>query len=306
MAEHPRSQPARLLVLGAGAAQLGLLEAAAARDLTVIAVDRDPLAAGFALRRRARRDLVRGRAGRRAPRPRARASTGSSRRVRTGRSASRPGSPNGSGCRTRSTAPPPCSRPRRRDSASASPQPACSQPRTFSASDPAIPFPCVVKAPDRQGQRGLTLVREPSGLAAAVEAAVAESRGGGVLVEELIDGPELTVNAVSRGRSVRSAHGHRPDRSPSRPRSASRSRTPGRASTRPTPWSRPRAPPSRRSGSRTGRATPRSGSARTGGRTSSRSRPGSAAATTQSSAGPPSASTSTTSRVDFALGDRSL
>jgi len=72
------------------------------------------------------------------------------------------------------------------------------QPRTFSTSDPAIPFPCVVKAPDRQGQRGLTLVREPSAFAAAVEAAVAESRGGGVLVEELIDGPELTVNAVSR------------------------------------------------------------------------------------------------------------
>jgi biotin carboxylase len=72
------------------------------------------------------------------------------------------------------------------------------QPRTFSASDPAIPFPCVVKAPDRQGQRGLTLVNEPSAFPAAVEAAVAESRGGGVLVEELIDGPELTVNAVSR------------------------------------------------------------------------------------------------------------
>ena len=71
------------------------------------------------------------------------------------------------------------------------------QPRTFSASDPDIPFPCVVKAPDRQGQRGLTLVREPSAFAAALEAAVAESRGGGALVEELIDGPELTVNAVS-------------------------------------------------------------------------------------------------------------
>jgi biotin carboxylase len=71
------------------------------------------------------------------------------------------------------------------------------QPRTFSTSDPEITFPCVVKAPDRQGQRGLTLVREPSALAAAVETAIAESRGGGVLVEELIDGPELTVNAVS-------------------------------------------------------------------------------------------------------------
>ena len=49
MAEHPRAQRKRLVVLGAGAAQLGLLEAAAARDVTVIAVDRDPLARGFAL-----------------------------------------------------------------------------------------------------------------------------------------------------------------------------------------------------------------------------------------------------------------
>ena len=49
MAERPRSEPARLLVLGAGPAQLGLLEAAAARGPHVIAADRDPLAPGFGL-----------------------------------------------------------------------------------------------------------------------------------------------------------------------------------------------------------------------------------------------------------------
>ena len=77
------------------------------------------------------------------------------------------------------------------------------QPRVFSAGDPAAPFPCVVKAADRQGQRGLTLVRDAAGLDAAVAEAAAESRGGGVLVEELIEGPELTVNAVSvEGRFV--------------------------------------------------------------------------------------------------------
>jgi len=38
----------RLLVLGAGAAQLGLLEAARARGLFVIAADRDAGAPGFA------------------------------------------------------------------------------------------------------------------------------------------------------------------------------------------------------------------------------------------------------------------
>ena len=42
----PRSDK-RLLVLGAGPAQLGLLEAAHDRGLYVIAVDRDPLAPGF-------------------------------------------------------------------------------------------------------------------------------------------------------------------------------------------------------------------------------------------------------------------
>ena len=49
MARRPRARR-RLLVLGAGPAQLGLLEAARARgDLEVIAVDRDPQAVGFAL-----------------------------------------------------------------------------------------------------------------------------------------------------------------------------------------------------------------------------------------------------------------
>ena len=38
----------RLLVLGAGPAQIGLLRAARERDLFVIAVDRDPSAPGFA------------------------------------------------------------------------------------------------------------------------------------------------------------------------------------------------------------------------------------------------------------------
>ena len=56
--------------------------------------------------------------------------------------------------------------------------------------------PCVVKAPDRQGQRGLTLV-DGAELPAAIEVALAASRGGACLVEELVDGPEVTVNAFS-------------------------------------------------------------------------------------------------------------
>jgi len=57
----------------------------------------------------------------------------------------------------------------------------------------------VVKAPDRQGQRGLALVRERDELEPALEQARAESRTGAVLVEEHVEGPEVTVNAFSVG-----------------------------------------------------------------------------------------------------------
>ena len=57
--------------------------------------------------------------------------------------------------------------------------------------------PCVVKAPDRQGQRGLTLVRSEADLPAAIETARAASRNGTFIAEEYVEGPEVTVNAVS-------------------------------------------------------------------------------------------------------------
>ena len=196
MAERPRSRRPRLLVLGAGAAQLGLLEAARARDLLVIAVDRDPLAPGFAyaderavlssedelgVERLARARDVDGLISPGADWP-----VGLAARI-----AERMGLPHPIGGATAVLA---TTKTRQRERLAAAGVP---QPRVFSADDPDLPFPCVVKAPDRQGQRGLTLVRDPAGLPAAVEAAVAESRGGSALVEELVDGPELTVNAVS-------------------------------------------------------------------------------------------------------------
>ncbi|HEX5585516.1 ATP-grasp domain-containing protein [Gaiella sp.] len=69
--------------------------------------------------------------------------------------------------------------------------------RAFPADDPSLPLPAVVKAPDRQGQRGLALVRFRDDLPEAVAVARSESRTGTVLVEELVDGPEVTVNAIS-------------------------------------------------------------------------------------------------------------
>jgi biotin carboxylase len=58
-------------------------------------------------------------------------------------------------------------------------------------------YPCVLKAPDRQGQRGLSLVTAPGELDEAVCAAIQSSRSDMCLVEELVPGSEVTVNAFS-------------------------------------------------------------------------------------------------------------
>jgi biotin carboxylase len=201
VAERPGQRP-RLLVLGAGAAQLGLLDAARKRDLYVIAVDRDPSAPGLALaderavlssedepgvERLARARSVDGVVSPGADWP-----VGIAARV-----AEKLGLPHPIDGATAVLA---TTKTRQRERLAAA---GVAQPRTFAVDDPALPIPCVVKAPDRQGQRGLTLVQERSGLAAAVESAVAESRIGGAILEELVDGPELTVNAISlNGRFV--------------------------------------------------------------------------------------------------------
>jgi biotin carboxylase len=71
--------------------------------------------------------------------------------------------------------------------------------RLISEPEDALSVPCVVKAPDRQGQRGLSLVEDRRDLPAAINRALHESRTGQALVEELADGPEVTVNAFSVG-----------------------------------------------------------------------------------------------------------
>jgi biotin carboxylase len=75
------------------------------------------------------------------------------------------------------------------------------QPRfhVTTAEGSELPVPCVVKPADRQGQKGLSVVYEREALAAAVAEAVAASRAGVALVEELVEGPEVTVNAFSVG-----------------------------------------------------------------------------------------------------------
>jgi biotin carboxylase len=58
-------------------------------------------------------------------------------------------------------------------------------------------FPCVVKAPDRQGQRAMSVVYRPDELEAAASAARRGSRSGRVVFETLVPGPEVTVNGFS-------------------------------------------------------------------------------------------------------------
>jgi biotin carboxylase len=69
------------------------------------------------------------------------------------------------------------------------------QPRWSAAAPPA--YPCVVKAADRQGQRAMTIVAGPEGLAEAAARARDGSRSGRVIYEEFVPGPEVTVNAFS-------------------------------------------------------------------------------------------------------------
>jgi biotin carboxylase len=190
---HPR-----LLVLGAGPAQLGLLEAARARGVFTIVVDRDPGAPGFALADR--RAIISTEDERGIDRlaqaeridgviaPGIDWPVGIAARV-----AAKVGVPHPLEPATGSLA---VSKTRQRERFEATGIP---QPRWRLVTTPAagLPLPCVVKAPDRQGQRGLSVVRDEAELDPALNAAIEVSRNGAAVVEELVEGPEVTVNAFS-------------------------------------------------------------------------------------------------------------
>jgi biotin carboxylase len=196
----PRSRNARLLVLGAGPAQLGLLEAARAQGLWLAVVDRDPAAPGF--RFADRRCIlstedesgIERLAG--ALRIGGIISPGTDWPVGiAARLAERLGLPHPI---TPATAVAATNKLRQREQLAHAGVP---QPRSWIVGGedelPDVTGPVVVKAPDRQGQKGLTLVEHPAELAAAVETARSVARNGLALVEELIAGPEVTVVGFS-------------------------------------------------------------------------------------------------------------
>ena len=206
MARHPAGGTNRLLVLGAGAGQLGLLEAARSRDHYVVAADRNPAAPGFRfadrralisvedepqLDRLATAERVDGVVAPGIDWPVAIAA-----RIAERLALPHPIDPATAVLATSKL------RQRERFAEAGVPHPrhvVCSAVEEARAAATGFGYPCVVKAPDRQGQKGLVLVRDERQLDAAFDLALSESRSSIVLVEELIPGREVTVNAFSVG-----------------------------------------------------------------------------------------------------------
>ena len=196
----------RLLVLGAGPAQLGLLAAARRRGLYVIAVDRDPSAPGFrhadrrailstedelGIERLAEAERVDGVIAPGIDWP-----VGIAARVAAKLGLPHPLTPESAVLATSKL------RQRDRFAEVGIAQPAHETCRSVADAHEAaerVGYPCVVKAPDQQGQRGLSVVAAPEEMDAAATAALEASRSASFLVEELVEGREVTVNGFSLG-----------------------------------------------------------------------------------------------------------
>jgi biotin carboxylase len=200
----PQDRGQRLLVLGAGPAQLGLLAAARRLGLYVIAADRDPGAPGFryadrraivsvedeqGIERLAVAERVEGIVAPGIDWP----------VVIAARVAPRIGMPHPISPETAAL----CTsklRQRERLAEEGVPQPehiACKGVEEARRAADELGYPCVVKAPDRQGQRGLSLVESPDDLEGAVARALDAARSASLLVERRVDGHEVTVNGFS-------------------------------------------------------------------------------------------------------------
>jgi biotin carboxylase len=188
----------RLLVLGAGPAQLGLTRAARERGLYVIACDRDPTAVGFeyadrravvsvedeaAISQLARAERVDGVIAPGIDWPVSIAA-----RIAAHAGLPHPLAPDTALLTVLKH------RQRRRLAEHGVPQPRW---EAVTAADGGLPLPAVVKPVDRQGQQGLAVVGDEAELADAIAAAIKASRIGLALVEELVPGPEVTVNAFA-------------------------------------------------------------------------------------------------------------
>ena len=190
-----------LLVLGAGPAQLGLLEAAKSAGIWTAVCDRDPSAPGFAYADR--RCIVStddeaaiDRLASALPLDGVIAPGTDTPIAVAARVAAKIGLPHPISPQTALLA---TNNARRREALAEAGVP---QPRWQVVSSPGeveLPFPLVVKQADRGGRAGLAYVRRPAGLESAFAQARRASRSGAVLVEEYVDGPEVSVTGFSAG-----------------------------------------------------------------------------------------------------------
>jgi len=197
-------ESARLLVLGAGPAQLGVLAAARRRGLTVVAADRDPSAPGFryadrraivsiedepAIARLARAERVDGIVA-----PGTDHAVGTAARIAVRLALPHPLDPEAAALAV--------SRQKQRERLAAA---GIAQPRSLvcrslaevAAAAAELGYPVVVEAPDRSGDRAVALAADLEALTDAAAVALAESHGDYCLVEELVGGRLVTVNAFS-------------------------------------------------------------------------------------------------------------
>ena len=197
---------ARLLVLGAGPAQLGVLAAARQADVTVVAADRDPSAPGFryadrraivsiedepAIERLAKAEEADGIVA-----PGTDHAVATAARIASRLGLTHPLTPEAAQLAV--------SRQRQRERLAEAgiPQPRSRVCRTLAEVASAAEefgFPLVLEAPDRAGERAVGLATDRDALARATADALAESRGEYCLVEELVGGRVVTVNAFSLG-----------------------------------------------------------------------------------------------------------
>ena len=194
----------RLLVLGAGPGQLGLLEAARQRELYVVAADREAGAPGFpladrralisaedepALERLASAEEIDGVIA-----PGIDWSVAIAARISAKLDLPHPLSVESAQLAV--------SKLRQRERFAEAGLPfaryaVASRGEEAEAAAAELGFPLVVKAPDRQGQRGLALARGHEELGPAVERALAASRSGLCIIEQLEPGREATVIGFS-------------------------------------------------------------------------------------------------------------
>ena len=195
----------RLLVLGAGPPQLGVLAAARRRGLTVVAADRDPSAPGFryadrraivsiedepAIDRLARAEEVDGLIAAGTDH-----AVGIAARVAQRLGVPHPLQPEAAALSV--------SKLRQREylAAAGFAQPrsiACRTPAEAAAAAGELGYPLVVEAPNRVGERAVRLARTADELAAATTGALAEASGDYCLVEELPGLRAVTVTAFLR------------------------------------------------------------------------------------------------------------